>query len=489
MYQERPVPVQEYIGVEYKSPFERELVRQLKIPTRLAADWYLQMVGNSSEPPIWYKNVLIRKADGSFDWDKLSRDLNTKPNADRLKDPYTVITKKWQARSMLSIPGIRDVVYEISKSFLSTANYIEKECIHEPYREAYEASVIYYREVADFLKEGKFVEDLIASTKLPPELKILGSVQVEERYDDPIGLKDSPYGLIALMNRVRTVSVNSEIVKYKKAAEKIYSQPPQDATVHVANMVMVAGSMAAAKSRPSAFNIPNDPEVVARAGKSVIYIFPNRIAQKNQEQLSKAQQELYGYTTSNEALERFTLFHEYIGHGYKWKNIGPRLISIGQPVLEGIANQRAIVVASSDLFSEECLLDVCNAAVAFASDDLGPELRKAIKEPFGSNQPDLKRILEEGTYTLDAHRFLRGLGSRGLIKPDLGIVNLNGVVELAKEMDELYTKIADAKTEESGKAMLAESLKEQRGFSVTEAIKNAIHKATSFEIPPTRNLF
>ncbi|MFH0937385.1 MAG: hypothetical protein V1808_03755 [Candidatus Daviesbacteria bacterium] len=484
MFRENLVPVQEFSGIDFKTPFERELVEQLKKPTRLVGYWYQELV-----PMAWYRRVLSSTPSGLPDWNKLRGEFNEHSNIEELESPYTVINKKWEAKSMLSIPPIRGIIHEISNNLPSIAEYIRRNCTSESYKECYLEFAKYLDNVAILLKEkkeGKFDDALILFAKLPKELKISWMGLPVEYQDDPLGFKAAPESIIAYMDRIQTIEANDQIEKYKQVAIQKYGEPPYDAKVFVANIVMRSGFLAAHDRQPSAFNIPNDPAVIEKAGNAVTYLFPNGMAEKNVTRLTPALQELWGKSCSDEAIQKFVLAHEF-SHGYRPFGAAQRLGSLRSVVREGEANQKGIVLTSAISSNKsKYLMEVIEGALGFAADDLGKELRETIKEPFGRRQPTLEKILEEGPYTFDAYVLIRKSYLSKAIKygEKITLKGMDTIVRQAEELDSIYTRMDKEGTEQSVKEELKKLLEDAKGrrsnfyLSFPNGVKKVLDKVT-----------
>jgi len=278
MITEQRLPIQEY-EVEIRNPLVEEIVERLKEPTRLVGNWYMKV----ANPNFWYG----RAFPGDFQDRQTLENFKEKFNMrsvgkPELKNPYTFIDSRWRPRSINELSGVKELLEMISQRLVPISELIKRTTNSHNYQ----TFADYLYRTAEALPEGRFDDIMIDFLRLPAQFGIGWMALPVENYDDPLGIKASPQGFLSRTNWRQTRRTNRDIGEYRKVAKDLFGELPVDAKVVVAQSIINSGFLGREDKVFSAFNIPNDPEISKRAGNTVIYIFPNKIAAKNEKKLS-----------------------------------------------------------------------------------------------------------------------------------------------------------------------------------------------------------
>lgn len=453
---EVPKPYREF-NYPHDNFFERELVERLKPPTKLGADLHLA-VG----PQLWYGQVFRGSFNNAAAWESFRVEyLRRSLENSAIRDPHTIIDQNWQPISIASLPKVSELLNELGDQVSLVANWLNRNARNESDR----IFARYLDIQAELLPEGKFNDAMMSWLKLPPELPIGWVVLPVESHIDPNKEKTSFEGLLTYTDREATRGANDNIAKFKRASIDKYGYAPIDAKVVVAHAAMFSGFLQELDDGkgPSAFNVPNDPEIAEAAGNNLIYLFMGRMLEKNNKEFSPKLNEWFGLQSNVWDIIYYTEGHEY-AHGFryegeenrwgKWRVIGRELW----------AADRAVVLASTDHFSGYFLRRVLRGNLAYACVDV-KHFTPRLFDSYGVNQPTIEQLYREtsdygfGSYIIQRQAVNANFLGRSHL-------DIDGLVRLSEERDKQLEKIARSGSEEEAEKYLTSLIDEERIFPV-----------------------
>lgn len=462
---EYQLPIQDFSGAEPRGVLPKELAMWLREPARSMADVYREI----SDPPIWYREVYK----GSFKDTKslkiFKAEFNKRAEEDpELKAPDTYIDKNWKPHSVATLSSVHQALGHVSSEILSVAKRLRGKTSGEMGIKFAE----YLETTANCLVEGKFDEGQKAFLELPTRIRVSFLASLVEYNDDPLGVKASPEAAVMAIDPELTEQANANVGLYRKAYLDKFGYQPIYSKAFVAQISLFSGWLGVGGRRVSAFNLPNDPKISNEVGNTVIYIFPARIADKNDHVLAPKLNELIGVTSKANEVEAFAFAHE-VAHGERPEGEARRLGPLRSTVREGWANRRAILLAAYGPFSDKHREKVIRGHLAYGADDL-KGLADVVFEPLGRNQPSLDKILKiDDPYAFDAYILWRIGFLRGAFNRLNGTIDYDKIVRLAEEVDPIYAELARNGREEDAR----------REF------KELIDKKRNFFVPPLKGLF
>lgn len=452
-------PIQEF-KYETRDAYVAGLIERLKDPTALGADlglvtrkefWYGEVVDDVNDPKQWEAFVA-----------EYEKRVQENP---MLAGHYVKIDRNWNA-----VPIVEDVRVNGLLSYLS-------EKLH--------AAGEYAREFARNQDEHEFGNHLIfASKRLPAgefdlyvqnllrqsvDLPIGWGGYPAEYLDDPFRRKGTYETWLHLTNKKRTERIKSDLKKFKEAAMRKYGVSPLDAKVVAARVVMLGGWLGEEGRKISGFNIPNDYAVSEEVGNNLVYLFPGRMAKKNEKRLSPALYKMLGIISSPEDIIKNVTGHEYT-HGYRYPGEDERwgfLRGVGRELW---ATDRNIVLASMSEFSSHYFHSSLKGYLAFVADDLNDEmgdLPQRLWEPYGKNQLTLDELLKDREDHITISWIVaRRAKTAGALNREGQRYNPRKLVELAEERDKELDKLAKGGNPVEARRYFDDLLEEKKFYLV-----------------------
>lgn len=463
---EYQLPIQEFSGAEPRGVLTKELAMWLKESARSMADVYREV----SDPPVWYREVYKGSFKDAKSLGKFKAEFNKRAEENpALKDPYTYIDKNWESHSVVTLPSVHQTLERVSSEILSVAKWLKGKTSGEMGIKFTE----YLETTAKCLVEGKFDEGQKAFLELPTRIRVSFLASLVEYYDDPLGVKASPEAAVMAVDPELTIQANEAVGLYRKVYLDRFGYQPIYSKAFVAQMRLCSGWLGVGDRRVSAFNLPNDPKISNEVGNTVIYIFPARIAEKNDNVLAPKLKELCGVASKANEAEAFAFAHE-VAHGERPEGEARRLGPLRSTVREGWANRRAILLSAHGLFTDDHTERVIRGHLAYGADDLG-DLSKVVFDPLGRNQPSLAEILKKDPYTFDSYILWRIGFFRGAFNRSKGTVDYDKIIRLAEEVDPIYAELARYGTEDSARRAFEGMIDKKRNFFVPLVLKEIFH--------------
>lgn len=438
------------------NPFDGEIVNRLKDPIRRAADLHLIV-----DRRLWYGEVYKGPFDSnSQQWKEFRTEylLRGKENS-MIRNPYTAIDKNWNPVSISSIPKVRVHLLEAAHEFEDISLWLQRSSRNEN-----------YLILAEFLSKqrtnmlgGEFDEGMKDLLRLPTELTVISEILPNEPYNDPNYDKASVEGLLAYNDKDGTRQSNLQMLKLKKSALEIYGEVPLDAKVTIAHPVLMSGFLGEAKRKIVGHNKAR-AEVAKEAGNHLIQIFPVLLEAKHTNmapKLSKA----YGIRSGNSwDIVHYVQGHEY-SHSYNYEEEDENWGSWMAPGRELWAAERAVVLSSTDQFSQQYRTGVVKGYLEFACDDVG-DLLNRIKEGDMEGLTPEEIYRQTNEYGVGGAIILRQAARHDALGS--GKFNIDKLIDLARERDKRLQGIAMSGNEEEARRFFSEMLTEVKLYPVPE---------------------
>ncbi len=456
---EHPTSIKEFDPV-ITNPLHAEVISHLKEPTREGA--YLD---RRVHPKLWYGSVYGGRFDsygnpvqeGRWEdgWRAFKEEYQVRSAENpALNDPYSLVDSSWNPASILTDENVRQRIEGVAETLIPAADVI-RDWRSSPVTKMDKRFARDLREVSALLKEGKFDEAMTVIIKQPAEVPITWIMQPVESYDDPFKKRRSFEGVLFLNDFFLTQRLGSEYTKFEAAAKAYYGEAPFKAKVVAGRLVMLTGFLGEEEMRVQAFNIPNDPATAKMAGRTMICIFPGRIAKKVREKLQPALNPLLGVNCNVDDASRLVLAHEAI-HGYRPEGEDERLGIYRSEHRELRATDGAVAVTSTRRYTSYYQNSVVRGSLAYAADDIG-QYRTSVFEPLNQRQPTIDELRKDvGGYGVGGYIIIRqGVLHGALKKPESGRSprhNFDKLIDLAVERDRELKKISESGTpQEAGR--------------------------------------